>query len=86
MRTAQVFLLSLALIVSTGLAGAAYVLANRYEMIAMPGGNNVAWKIDHLTGQAYGCEESEFGPFCIPAPNQIKHSEAGGSGVPGPTP
>jgi len=28
-----------------------------------------------ITGQAYGCEESEFGPFCIPAPNQIKHTQ-----------
>ena len=86
MRTGQIFLLSLALIVSTAIASAAYVAANRYEMISVAGGNNVAWKIDRVTGQAYGCEESEFGPFCIPAPNQIKHSEAGGGGIPTPTP
>ena len=84
MRTFQVFVLSFALIVCTGIASAAWVLGNRYEIISMSG-NNVAWKLDRLTGQAFGCEESEFGPFCIPAPNQIKHSEAGG-GIPGGPP
>jgi hypothetical protein len=84
MQTGQVIVLSIALILSAAIASAGYVLANRYELVSMSG-NNVIWKVDQLTGQTYGCEESEFGPFCIPAPNQIKHSESGG-GLPGPAP
>jgi hypothetical protein len=83
MRTSHAIVLSLALIVSTAIASAGYVLANRYELASMSG-NNVIWKVDQVTGQTYGCEESEFGPFCILAPNQIKHSEGGGGGIPGP--
>ena len=74
MRTLHVWILSGALIVSTALASAAFLLGHRYTIITISG-NNVAWKLDRLTGQAYGCEESEFGPFCIPAPNQIKHTQ-----------
>jgi two-component system sensor histidine kinase QseC len=69
MRTGQVFLLSLALIVSTGLASAAYVLANRYEMIGMASGNNVAWKIDRLTGQVRALGVSSLSTrIAVPAP------------------
>lgn len=81
MRTFHVFMLSIALIVSTVIASAGYVLGNRYQLMSMSG-NNVIWKVDQVTGQTYGCEESEFGPFCILAPNQIKHSESGGPGLP----
>jgi hypothetical protein len=74
MHTLHVIVVSLALIVATAIAGAAWVSKDRYEFVTTSG-NNVIWKLDRLTGQAYGCEESEFGPFCIPAPNQIKHAE-----------
>jgi hypothetical protein len=74
MRTGQVFIASIALVLSVAIASAAAVVGNRYTIISMSG-NNVAWKLDRITGQAYGCEESEFGPFCIPAPDRIKHSE-----------
>jgi len=72
LRTLHVAILSVALIVATAIASAAAVLGNRYTIISISG-NNVAWKLDRLTGLAYGCEESEFGPFCIPAPDRIKH-------------
>ena len=49
-------------------------LGGRYTIITIAG-NNVAWKLDRITGQAYGCEESEFGAFCIPAPDRIKHTQ-----------
>ena len=85
MRSGQVFVLSIALILSAAIASAGYVLGNRYQLVSMSG-NNVIWQVDQITGQTYGCEESEFGPFCILAPNQIKHSESGGGGLPGPAP
>jgi hypothetical protein len=72
MSSRAVMVLSLALVLSVTIASAAAVFGGRY-MIVTVGGNNVAWKLDRLTGQAYGCEESEFGPFCIPAPDRIKH-------------
>jgi hypothetical protein len=72
MRLLHVWIIAGALVVSTAIAGAAAVLGGRYTIITIAG-NNVAWKIDRVTGQAYGCEESEFGPFCIPAPDRIKH-------------
>ena len=72
MRTGQIAILSLALIISVAIASAAAIFSGRYTIVTI-GGNNVAWKLDRLTGQAYGCEESEFGPFCIPAPDRIKH-------------
>jgi hypothetical protein len=72
MRTRQIIILSIAFVVSVAIASAAAVFGNRYAIVTI-GGNNVAWKLDRLTGQAYGCEESEFGPFCIPAPDRIKH-------------
>jgi hypothetical protein len=75
MRTLHVWIASGALVISVAIASAALVLKDRYMIIFGGTGNNVAWKLDRLTGQAYGCEESEFGPFCIPAPNQIKHRE-----------
>ena len=74
MSTLQVIVVSLALIVATAIAGGAWVLHDRYAF-ATTSGTSVIWKLDKVTGQAYGCEESEFGPFCIPAPNQIKHAE-----------
>ena len=73
MRTLHVFIVSGALVISVAVASAALVAGNRYTIISMAG-NNVAWKLDRITGQAYGCEESEFGPFCIPAPDMIKHA------------
>ena len=69
----QVLILSFSVIICTAIAGAAWVMKDRYEFVPAAG-NPVMWKLDKLTGQAYGCEESEFGPFCIPAPNQIKHA------------
>ena len=74
MRSSHIWILSAALVLSTTIGSGAALLARRYEIVTI-GGNNVAWKLDRLTGQAYGCEESEFGPFCIPAPNQIKHTQ-----------
>ena len=74
MRSSHVWIISLALVIATAIASAASVLGGRYTIITIAG-NNVAWKLDRITGQAYGCEESEFGPFCIPAPNQIKHTQ-----------
>ena len=73
MRTIHVLIVSSALVIATAIASAAAVLGNRYTIVTISG-NNVAWKLDRITGQAYGCEESEFGPFCIPAPDQIKHA------------
>ena len=72
MRTLHVIILSAALVISVAIAAAAAALGGRYTIITISG-NNIAWKLDRLTGQAYGCEESEFGPFCIPAPDRIKH-------------
>ena len=72
MRTLHVSIVSVALVISTALIGAAVAFGNRYS-IEPRDGTSVVWKIDRLTGQAYGCEESEFGPFCIPAPDMIKH-------------
>ncbi|HXJ03295.1 MAG TPA: hypothetical protein VNH44_18900 [Micropepsaceae bacterium] len=74
MRSLHVWVIAAALVISTSIASAAALLAGRYTIVSIAG-NNVAWKLDRLTGQAYGCEESEFGPFCIPAPNQIKHNQ-----------
>jgi hypothetical protein len=73
MRSSHVWIIAGALVISTAIAATAALLGGRYTM-AFVAGNNVVWKLDRLTGQAYGCEESEFGPFCIPAPNQIKHA------------
>jgi len=73
MRTVHVLIVSSALVIATAIASAAAVLGNRYTIVTISG-NNVAWKLDRITGQAYGCEESEFGPFCIPAPDNIKHA------------
>jgi hypothetical protein len=72
MRTAHVWIVSAALVIATAIASGAAVLGGRYTIVSMSG-NNVAWKLDRLTGQAFGCEESEFGPFCILAPDRIKH-------------
>jgi sarcosine oxidase gamma subunit len=72
-RTAHVWIVSAALVIATAIASAASVLGGRYTIISISG-NNVAWKLDRITGQAYGCEESEFGPFCMPAPDRIKHT------------
>ena len=72
MRTLHVIILSAALVISVAIAAAAAALGGRYTIITISG-NNIAWKLDRLTGQAYGCEESEFRPFCIPAPDRIKH-------------
>ena len=74
MRNAHVWIVSAALVIATAIASAAAVLGGRYTMVSVSG-NNVAWKLDRITGQAYGCEESEFGPFCMPAPNQINHTQ-----------
>jgi hypothetical protein len=73
MRNFHISTIAAALVISTSIASAAALLGGRYTII-MISGNNVAWKLDRLTGQADGCEESEFGPFCILAPNQIKHA------------
>ncbi len=73
MRLLPVLILSIALVVSAGMVSAAWVFHDRY-LFATTSNANVIWKLDKITGQAYGCEESEFGPFCIPAPNQIKHA------------
>jgi hypothetical protein len=73
MRSLHVVILAASFVVSVAIASAAAVFANRYMIITIAG-NNVAWKLDRMTGQAYGCEESEFGPFCIPAPDRIKHA------------
>ena len=81
MHAFHVFMLSVALIVSAAIASAGYVVGHRFQLMSMSG-NNVMWKVDQLTGQTYGCEESEFGPFCIPAPNQIKHSDSATPGLP----
>ena len=62
-------ILSGALVVSALIWAAAILTVGRY-VIMEPAGSNVAWKIDRLTGQAYGCERSQFGPFCIPAPDR----------------
>ena len=72
MSTRAAMVLSIALVLSVTIASAAALIGGRYVIVTI-GGNNVAWKLDRLTGQAYGCEESEFGPFCIPAPDRIKH-------------
>ena len=72
MRTVNVLIIGLTIIVATAIASAAAMYSGRYTIITIAG-NNVAWKLDRWTGQAYGCEESEFGPFCIPAPDRIKH-------------
>jgi hypothetical protein len=73
MRTAHVLILSIALVTATAVASAAAVFANRYTMVALAD-SHIVWKLDRVTGQSYGCEESEFGPFCIPAPDHIKHA------------
>lgn len=73
MPTIHVWIFSIALVVATAIASAAAMFGSRYAIITISG-NNVAWKLDRITGQAYGCEESEFGPFCIPAPDRIKHA------------
>ncbi len=73
MRTSHAIIIAIGLVISTAIASAAAVLAGgRYMMFSMPD-SHIVWKLDRLTGQSYGCEESEFGPFCIPAPNNIKH-------------
>ena len=72
MRTYHAFIIGIAIVLATAIASAASMLGTRYMIISISG-NNVAWKLDRWTGQAYGCEESEFGPFCIPAPDRIKH-------------
>jgi len=72
MRTYHAFIIGIAIVLATAIASAASMLGTRYTIITISG-NNVAWKLDRWTGQAYGCEESEFGPFCIPAPDRIKH-------------
>ena len=72
MRTHHAFIIGIAIVLATAIASAASMLGTRYTIITISG-NNVAWKLDRWTGQAYGCEESEFGPFCIPAPDRIKH-------------
>jgi hypothetical protein len=72
MRLLHVWIIAGALVVSTAIASAAALVGGRYTIITIAG-NNIAWKLDRITGQAYGCEESEFGPFCIPAPDRIKH-------------
>lgn len=62
-------ILSVTLIISALIWAAAIFLVHRYTIVERTG-NNVAWKIDRLTGQSYGCENSpQFGPFCIPAPD-----------------
>lgn len=53
----------------------AFVLSHRYTIIESDSNNS--WKIDRLTGQAYSCAESEYGPFCLAAPDHIKHSNDG---------
>jgi hypothetical protein len=65
-------IIAVGIVIATAIASAASMVGGRYAIIAVSG-NNVVWKLDRLTGQAYGCEESEFGPFCIPAPDRIKH-------------
>ena len=72
MRTVNVLIIGFTIVVATAIASAAAMYSGRYTIITISG-NNVAWKLDRWTGQAYGCEESEFGPFCIPAPDSIKH-------------
>lgn len=72
MRTVNVLIIGLTVVVATTIASAAAMYSGRYTIITISG-NNVVWKLDRWTGQAYGCEESEFGPFCIPAPDRIKH-------------
>jgi hypothetical protein len=72
MRTVNVLIIGLTVVLATAIASAAAMYSGRYMIITISG-NNVAWKLDRWTGQAYGCEESEFGPFCIPAPDRIKH-------------
>jgi hypothetical protein len=65
-------IIAVGIVIATAIASAASMIGGRYVIIAVSG-NNVVWKLDRVTGQAYGCEESEFGPFCIPAPDRIKH-------------
>jgi hypothetical protein len=74
MRTIHALIIGVAIVVATAIASAAAMIGGRYTIITISG-NNVAWKLDRWTGQAYGCEESEFGPFCIPAPDRIKHTQ-----------
>ena len=72
MRTIHSVIIGIAIVLATVIASAASMIGTRYTIISISG-NNVAWKLDRWTGQAYGCEESEFGPFRIPAPDRIKH-------------
>ncbi len=69
MNARNTVIVSATVLVSALIWAAAIFLVHRYMIVEQPG-SNVAWKLDRLTGQSYGCENSpEFGPFCIPAPN-----------------
>lgn len=70
---ANALIIGIAIMVAAAIAGGAAMYGGgRYTLVPV-GGSNIVWKLDRWTGQAYGCEESEFGPFCIPAPDHIKH-------------
>ncbi len=52
MRSSHVWIISAALVIATAIASAASVLGGRYTIITIAG-NNVAWKLDRITGQAF---------------------------------
>ncbi len=62
-------------IVSMLVLATAFVTSHRYTVVEADANN--AWKIDRLTGQAYSCQELEYGPFCLAAPDHIKHVNDG---------